>query len=148
MSEFGAVTQWTLNVKIERAIREGSIVWNVYSGNILIGYWPGNLFKKLISSATVVEYGGLVASQNKKEGERISKTDMGSGRFPQRGYTKAAFIGNIQLNGQNGLPLKMVSNDYATNRDCYDVELNYDDRYKNHLFFGGPGGDQPGCENY
>jgi hypothetical protein len=128
--------------------RDGvGLVWAVLFDNEMIGYWPAQLFRSLGNGATDLEIGGEVAFSSRPPGTRLSKTQMGSGSFPPKGYRHAAFIRGIQIWGDDGNEFDPDEESHETKPECYKVHYLTSDipRWGKHLYYGGPGGDSPDC---
>ncbi|KAL5853472.1 hypothetical protein ACOSQ3_008590 [Xanthoceras sorbifolium] len=121
--------------------------WWLKSGpnNIVIGYWPKNLFGYLSHSATMVQWGGEVYSQNVKKSPH-TWTQMGSGSFAEFLETSACFIKHVRIM-DNSLQLKYPQwvGTGADEENCYTAH-NYVQGYTVEpvFFFGGPG-QSPRC---
>ncbi|KAK0603534.1 hypothetical protein LWI29_005999 [Acer saccharum] len=111
------------------------------NNGVVVGYWPKELFAYLWRSASLVEWGGEVYSQNVKKHPPHTKTQMGSGSFPQtlKGY--AARIKNVRIMDTT---LKLKYPEWvdigSDEQDCYsalnDVPGN---NVEPVFYFGGPG---------
>ncbi|XP_072993505.1 protein neprosin-like isoform X4 [Typha latifolia] len=116
----------------------GSGNWWLKFNDALVGYWPSELFTRLSSYATSVNWGGEIVNTS-PNGVHTS-TDMGSGRFPAEGFRKASYIRNLQnVDSTNTLyPVQSIST-YADHPNCYDVKSYKDTDWGVSFFFGGPG---------
>ncbi|TXG46639.1 hypothetical protein EZV62_027861 [Acer yangbiense] len=108
---------------------------------VVVGYWPKELFAYLWRSASLVEWGGEVYSQNVKEHPPHTKTQMGSGSFPQtlKGY--AARIKNVRIMVTT---LKLKYPEWvdigSDEQDCYSALNDVPGNNVEPVFcFGGPG---------
>nr|XP_023898515.1 uncharacterized protein LOC112010406 [Quercus suber] len=107
-----------------------------------VGYWPSSLFTYLANSATELTWGGEI--YNSKIGGVHTKTQMGSGHFPNEGYGKASYFRNIQYVDSNGLFNDVEPEDLtpdATKPSCYNINLQSDisGGSGTNFYFGGPG---------
>ncbi|KAM3747438.1 hypothetical protein ACB098_05G034800 [Castanea mollissima] len=108
--------------------------WWLQVDDQLIGYWPQSIFTYLASSATTLDWGGEI--YNSKPGGSHTKTQMGSGHFPDEGYGKASYFRNIQYMDSTG-----------NFRDAEDMGLILYNYFGNgtHVYFGGPGYSEDKC---
>lgn len=60
-----------------------------------VGYWPTELFSRLIDYAEKVEWGGETINQNINN--QHTTTQMGSGFYPDVGFGKAAYMCNLEV---------------------------------------------------
>lgn len=111
--------------------------WLSYQGDAL-GYWPDTIFSTLKGGANSVSWGGEI--YNSGQGGHHTTTDMGSGRFPVEGYGKASIISNLQCGSDFGnLKDPQGLKTFALKPSCYDVQLQQNDDFGTHIYFGGPG---------
>ncbi|KAK3213046.1 hypothetical protein Dsin_017752 [Dipteronia sinensis] len=121
--------------------------WLKCGDNAVIGYWPKEMFEYLSHSATSVEWGGEVYSQNVKKGPPHTKTQMGSGSFALDLENSAAYIKQVRIIDDDSLQPKypdwVVTG--SDEENCYSafnyVQGNNDEPV---FFFGGPG-QNPRC---
>ncbi|XP_035542536.1 uncharacterized protein LOC109014471 isoform X2 [Juglans regia] len=105
-----------------------------------VGYWPKEIFTSLAKSADFISWGGQVYSPIKER-----SPEMGSGRFPEEGYGKSAYIKQIKVvnNEKNGFvdPTDSATKIYADKPFCYNAIHNVlkDDEWGHHVYFGGHG---------
>ncbi|KAF8085875.1 hypothetical protein N665_0643s0004 [Sinapis alba] len=116
--------------------------WWLFVQNVMIGYWPNSLFTKtgLGHGSGLVSYGGEVYSPvNEKS------PSMGSGHFPDEGFTKAAFVNGFEVVCNNdsmfskpSFPIKL----FESTPNCYKASLGGGPLigWSDALFYGGPGG--------
>merc|ERR1711915_466449 len=120
--------------------------WNLYVNNQLLGWWPASLFKNLRSAANRVDFGGEVCFRSGgSPGSQFTTTDMGSGHFPSEGFGRSAHIRDVQITDNNGQLIDIPGSVAAGRPHCYNVSIYLDVQNGKHIFFGGPGGDNPGC---
>ncbi|XP_077214006.1 protein neprosin-like [Tasmannia lanceolata] len=118
--------------------------WLLLGPNRRIGYWPKNLFhSEFADYAKTVQWGGEVFNAGTE-----AWPPMGSGRFPDEGYTKASYIGNIQLIDKDGKYRELHDEEvitYVESRNCYSVmgPLEVPPVGGYYILFGGPGGKCP-----
>eukprot|EP00253_Pinus_taeda_P003151 PITA_03151 len=117
--------------------------WSVYLNNNLLGWWPTSMFKSLANNAVTVGLGGQVLFYL---GTPSSKTEMGSGHFPDEGFGGSAHVSNIQISNDEGVVTDFYYNKVALRPKCYDVsDITHSNGLGQHFFFGGPGGDDADC---
>ena len=103
-----------------------------------MGYWPASRFVSLSESASQIQWGGLVLNQQ-KNGHHTS-TQMGSGHFPEEGFSRASYFTNLQIiDGSNILRSPKKSFIAAAKPNCYNVK-----NFINNFYYGGPGRN-PNC---
>lgn len=108
-----------------------------------VGYWPKELFGGRFEEAMQVKWIGSVL--HLMSGVNHTTTMMGSGRFPQEGFGKAAFFHTVEvMNVRGKYEGAMYQEFYQTNKGCYEVDPVVQDIY---FYFGGPGGRYAGCRN-
>ncbi|WP_411024538.1 neprosin family prolyl endopeptidase, partial [Salmonella sp. s57936] len=61
--------------------------WWLQVNDIVVGYWPTNLFSHLNTNSNLLEWGGEVV--NYKRNKQHTTTETGSGHFPSEGFGKA-----------------------------------------------------------
>ncbi len=115
--------------------------WIRYGGSTWVGYYPTKLFSTagLKKYSAVVEMGGEILDD--KIGGHTA-TDMGSGRFAEAGWKKAAFTKKIHYwNPSNSYVNVTGLSPQATNTSYYDILLYKatDANWKTYFYFGGPG---------
>eukprot|EP00253_Pinus_taeda_P030921 PITA_30921 len=134
--------QPVLDIKVSKA----NDSWNLYVNEQLLGWWPASLFKNLRSSSNRVDYGGEVCfSPGGSPGSQFTTTDMGSGHFPSEGFGRSAHIRDVQITDNNGQLIDIPGNATAGRPNCYNVSIEVDHQNGKHVYFGGPGGDNPSC---
>uniref|UniRef100_A0A7N0T148 Neprosin PEP catalytic domain-containing protein n=1 Tax=Kalanchoe fedtschenkoi TaxID=63787 RepID=A0A7N0T148_KALFE len=85
--------QSSIEMAIKKDQRTGD--WHLFIDNHLVGYWPGRLFTRLDGFSDRVSWGGEIV--NRRRGGHHTRTQMGSGYPAQKGYSKAAYIRDIQV---------------------------------------------------
>jgi len=98
-----------------------------------LGYWPASLFSSLFDSASEIHWGGEVI--NSQQGGEHTSTQMGSGHFPDEGYSRASFFKNFQIvDSSNILRVPKNSSTLVEKPNCYNV-INLGSLF----YYGGPG---------
>lgn len=112
-----------------------------------VGYYPGRLFmgnqsvfSTLGDHADRIAFWGEVATP----GSAPTKTDMGSGRFANEGWTRAAYMHNlrVQINRIGGMANYDGSSRLgATNDKLYSVDAHFNSgtNWGSYIYVGGPG---------
>lgn len=111
-------------------------------GDIYIGYWPKGLLPGLENGATTAAWGGEIYSPTTEAGPA-----MGSGHFPEEGFSKSAFVNQIQVAESSisrgfvdpvGSQLSIVLDKPI----CFGLinKFTEDGNWGHHIFFGGPSG--------
>ncbi|CAM0878670.1 unnamed protein product [Alopecurus aequalis] len=124
-------TQYVFDILIWKDPNGGN--WWLQVGGNYMGYWPSSIFTQLASSADSVMWGGEVYSPE-------ITTPMGSGHFPEEGFSKASYIRTMQvvdssnqLKSPNGVGL------IATQPDCYNVTKGASSgNWGTYIYYGGP----------
>lgn len=115
-----------------------------FGDGYVLGYWPSFLFSYLADSASIVEWGGEVV--NMEEDGQHTTTQMGSGQFPDAGFSKASYFRNIQVvDSSNNLKEPKGLNTFTEKSNCYDVEVSKNDDWGHYFYYGGPGRN-PNCQ--
>ncbi|CAL4990184.1 unnamed protein product [Urochloa decumbens] len=132
VSTYGG-SQYEINILIWKDQNSGN--WWLQVGGSDLGYWPSSIFTHLADSASAVSWGGEVDSPD-------SSTPMGSGHFPDEGFSKASYIRNIQVVGSSNnleslnAPLGLL----ATQPNYYNVKsTGANSNWGTYIFYGGPG---------
>lgn len=108
------------------------------SKNSVIGYWPRELFTGLADHAILAEWGGEIL--NSGSHGRHTKTQMGSGHFPDEGFRNSSYFRNIEIvDKNNSLQTVQGYKKLVTNPDWYNIKTGYTDEWKSHFYYGGPG---------
>ena len=119
-------------------VKGGGDWWLQVGNKYLMGYWPASLFVSLSESASQILWGGGVVNRQ-KNGQHTS-TQMGSGHFPEEGFSKASYFTNLQIvDGSNIHRFPKKSYISATKPNCYNVT-----NFINNFYYGGPGRN-PNC---
>ncbi|KAF8775600.1 hypothetical protein HU200_004376 [Digitaria exilis] len=117
-------------------------MWWLQVGIDVLGYWPSSIFSNLADSASDIHWGGEVASHNARQ----TSIQMGSGHFPQEGFSKASYIRNIQvIDSSNDLKLPNRLDLFAKRPNCYNVQGGASSSdWGTYIYYGGPG-KSPNC---
>ncbi|KAK8714600.1 hypothetical protein V6N13_041951 [Hibiscus sabdariffa] len=112
--------------------------WLEFGSGLLVGYWPTFLFSHLRSHANMVQFGGEIV--NTRSSGFHTSTQMGSGRFAQEGFGKAAYFRNLQtVDWDNNLvPLKNLRL-LSDHSNCYDIRQGRNNVWGTYFYYGGPG---------
>eukprot|EP00253_Pinus_taeda_P008170 PITA_08170 len=113
-----------------------------------MGYWPVSLFGDLNQGATYGAFGGEVCYTARAPGTRLTRTDMGSGHFPEAGLGHAAYIRHMVIHGADGNELFLHPETLAGSPECYQaefVDVDDDPEWRRGMLFGGPGGYNMHC---
>jgi hypothetical protein len=128
----------------ETPTRDG-IRSSLYVNNRLLGWWPGSLFKNLQSNANRVDFGGEVSFNPRPSRSRFSRTEMGSDHFPSEGFGRSAHTRDIKIINDHGVPLNINARNAKSRPQCYNVSPILQNSMGKHIFFEGPGGNNPNC---
>ncbi|KAK4564472.1 hypothetical protein RGQ29_006509 [Quercus rubra] len=133
-----AGSQYELNFLVWKDIKGRGDWWMQVGNKYLMGYWPASLFVSLSESASQIQWGGEVINQQ-KNGQHTS-TQMGSGHFPEEGFSRASYFKNLQIvDGSNILRFPKKSFIVTEKPNCYNVT-----NFVNYFYYGGPGRN-PNC---
>ncbi|KAL5837646.1 hypothetical protein ACOSQ3_014815 [Xanthoceras sorbifolium] len=112
--------------------------WMGFGDNMLVGYWPAELFTHLADHATMVEWGGEVV--NSRANGQHTSTQMGSGHFAEDGFGKASYFRNLEIvDSDNSLSSAQDISILAENTNCYNIKSSYNNEWGTHFYYGGPG---------
>ncbi|CAH2038346.1 unnamed protein product [Thlaspi arvense] len=106
-----------------------------------IGYWPVEIFTTLSDHASRIQYGGEVLLYGNTSGVSTI-TQMGSGKFPDKGFGKSASFCNIQIAQENRTLLPLQNFNFTlgyTLRDSYTIKKAHNQACGTHFYYGGPG---------
>ncbi|KAG0591644.1 hypothetical protein M758_1G229900 [Ceratodon purpureus] len=143
-------------VEIEVLYDPTQFVWWLFLNNDPVGYWPSSIYEggRLGGSAHQVQWGGEVFFLKDANTVAHSKTAMGSGAFPAAGYPVAAYQRNITFADATGnffypnpATLDGLDTKQVTDPLCYDISIQLGNfvNWGTYFFFGGSGGNNPGC---
>ncbi|XP_010544511.2 PREDICTED: uncharacterized protein LOC104817134 [Tarenaya hassleriana] len=141
ISEHGS-TQYSFNLLVWKDVPTGN--WWLQFDGIIVGYWPSSLFSTLAGRATQVQWGGEVLNQ-RRYGQSTA-TNMGSGRFPEEGFQRAALFRNVQIvDASRALVNPPTILTFAPRPNCYDIRVGTTNAtWGTYFYFGGPGRN-PSC---
>ncbi|KAL4198477.1 hypothetical protein AMTRI_Chr03g46090 [Amborella trichopoda] len=130
-------SQYDISILVWKDPKEGNW-WMQFGNDYVLGYWPSFLFSYLADSASMIEWGGEVVN-SEPDGEHTS-TEMGSGHFPDEGFSKASYFRNIQVvDGSNNLRGPKGIGTFTEQSNCYNVQNGYNGDWGNYFYYGGPG---------
>ncbi|CAI9103271.1 OLC1v1001725C1 [Oldenlandia corymbosa var. corymbosa] len=129
--------QYDISLLVWKDPKEGNW-WMQFGNDYVLGYWPASLFSYLVDSASMVEWGGEVV--NLESDGLHTTTQMGSGHFPDEGFSGASYFKNIQVvDDSNNLRAPDDLGVFTEQSNCYDVQLGKDGGWGNFFYYGGPG---------
>ena len=109
-----------------------------FGNDYVLGYWPAFLFSYLGDSASMIEWGGEVVN-SEPDGKHTS-TQMGSGHFPEEGFSKSSYFRNIQIvDSSNNLKAPKGIGTFTEQSNCYDVQTGSNGDWGHYFYYGGPG---------
>ena len=130
-------SQCELQIKVQ--LWQGN--WWVRINGTWIGYYPASLFHSdgLGKAATTVAWGGQVIDANQGS---ITRTDMGSGGWPEEGWRHAAFMRNLTYQvTPDGRMERYNPVAWESDPTCYGIDGFFDntDNWGSYFYYGGPG---------
>uniref|UniRef100_A0A803LQG5 Neprosin PEP catalytic domain-containing protein n=1 Tax=Chenopodium quinoa TaxID=63459 RepID=A0A803LQG5_CHEQI len=130
-------TYWGHQVFTNTTIQQDQVTknwWLIFETEPL-GYFPKELFSTLANGATRAGWGGEVYTPT-----TATSPAMGSGNFPEDGYSKACLISKMQVIGPQYFPNGTDLRQTITKADCYRALYggNVGGDFDNHMFVGGP----------
>ncbi|OEL18886.1 hypothetical protein BAE44_0020094 [Dichanthelium oligosanthes] len=130
-------SQYDISILIWKDPKEGNW-WMQFGKDYVLGYWPSFLFSYLADSASMIEWGGEVVN-SQPDGVHTS-TQMGSGHFPEEGFSKASYFKNIQVvDSTNNLKAPKGLGTFTEQSNCYDVQNGNNGDWGTYFYYGGPG---------
>ncbi|KAI3877452.1 hypothetical protein MKX03_026509 [Papaver bracteatum] len=136
-------SQYDISILVWKDPKEGHW-WMQFGNDYVLGYWPSFLFSYLADSASMIEWGGEVVNSN-PDGQHTS-TQMGSGHFPEEGFSKSSYFRNIQVvDGSNNLKSPKGIGTFTEQSNCYDVQNGNNGDWGSYFYYGGPG-KNPNCQ--
>jgi hypothetical protein len=114
-----------------------------------VGYYPGSLFmgnqsvfSTLGDHADHIGFWGEVADSDTVSGR--TTTDMGSGYWPEAGWTRSAYMHNLRYQSDRGGTMADYdgsSGRWASDPDMYDIETHFNSgsNWGSYVYVGGPG---------
>ncbi|KAM0937590.1 putative neprosin [Dioscorea sansibarensis] len=135
-------SQYDISLLVWKDPKEGHW-WLQFGEKYVLGYWPSFLFSYLADSASMIEWGGEVV--NSEAGGQHTTTQMGSGQFPEDGFSKASYFKDIQVVDEtnNLRPPKGMAT-FTEQSNCYDVQTGNSGDWGHYFYYGGPGRN-PNC---
>ncbi|QTE02310.1 neprosin family prolyl endopeptidase [Streptomyces cyanogenus] len=138
-SAYGGV-QYDLALKV--TLYNGN--WWVRVGDEWMGYYPAALFNStgLHDQAQVVDWGGEIVDDVTNHPEATS-TWMGSGHFPNEGWSRAASMHNLAYQSDSaGTMAGFRGNPSVTNTNAYQITTDFSGTttWGSFMYWGGPGG--------
>ncbi|XP_019100785.1 PREDICTED: uncharacterized protein LOC104789026 [Camelina sativa] len=127
--------QFEITILVWKDPRSGN--WWLRIGTDLVGYWPRELFTTLGDHAGKIDWGGEIIDS--ESFGRHTKTQMGSGRFPQEGFGNASYFRNIQVVDHTCSFQPTPELFTQADTPYYDVKNLPRDELGTHFFYGGPG---------
>ncbi|MFJ4520729.1 neprosin family prolyl endopeptidase [Streptomyces sp. NPDC088810] len=138
-SAYGGV-QYDLALKV--TLYNGN--WWVRVGDEWMGYYPAALFNStgLRDQAQVVDWGGEIVDDVANHPEATA-TWMGSGHFPNEGWSRAASMHNLACQSDGaGTMAGFRGTPSVTNTNAYQITADFSGTttWGSYLYWGGPGG--------
>ncbi|EFJ24376.1 hypothetical protein SELMODRAFT_415011 [Selaginella moellendorffii] len=134
--------QYDIRILVWKDPRTGNW-WMRLGDRTLVGYWPAEIFSHLTDYASMVEFGGEVVN-TQPDGSHTA-TQMGSGRFPSRGFAEASYFRNIGVvDSDNELQSHPVLQTLAEHPNCYGIVKAGSSDWGQYFYYGGPGSN-PTC---
>ncbi|KAL3699559.1 hypothetical protein R1sor_017581 [Riccia sorocarpa] len=131
-------TQYEIELVVFRDDWSGN--WWLVLNDEPVGYWPPHIFTgKMRDAAEYVEFGGEII--NSGEHGRHTRTNMGSGYYPEEGDRVAAYQRNIQtVKEDNQLRDARITLGRAEQPACYTARISTQFLdWGSHFFYGGNG---------
>ncbi|KVI00609.1 uncharacterized protein LOC112519423 [Cynara cardunculus var. scolymus] len=136
-------SQYDISILVWKDPEEGNW-WMQFGNGKVLGYWPATLFSYLTEKASLIEWGGEVVN-TALDGQHTT-TQMGSGQFPQQGFSKASYFRNIEIvDESNNLRTPKDINTFTEQPNCYDVRTGNNGDWGSYFYYGGPGRN-PNCQ--
>ncbi|RVW48783.1 hypothetical protein CK203_076102 [Vitis vinifera] len=130
-------SQYDISILVWKDPKEGNW-WMQFGNDYVLGYWPAFLFSYLGDSASMIEWGGEVVN-SEPDGQHTS-TQMGSGHFPEEGFSKSSYFRNIQIvDSSNNLKAPKGIGTFTEQSNCYDVQTGSNGDWGHYFYYGGPG---------
>lgn len=95
------------------------------------------MFTSLADHATAADWGGEIADEHGFN--RHTKTQMGSGHFPEEGFGKSSYIRDIMIVDDNSSFQTIQKLTLDVEGTYYDAKNLKTEEYGTQFFFGGPG---------
>ena len=108
------------------------------TNNELVGYWPAEIFTSLAYHVETIEWGGKIV--NSQSFCRHTKTQMGSGHFPDEGFENSGYFCNLEVvYDNNSIQSIQYLKGITTNPECYKIKDLLTREWDTHFFLGGLG---------
>jgi hypothetical protein len=137
-------TQYGLQLRWQRDDTNDN--WWLMKGTTWVGYYPGSLYDAagIKNEASIFAYKGEIINDDPAG---HTHTDMGSGAYPGGGFGTTAYIRTLRtISTSNSWQAASTATTFATDSNCYDVDLGYSaGLWANYIYFGGEGYG-PNCE--
>ena len=132
--------QYDITIKVQLSLGN----WWVRIGNEWMGYYPNGLYSPsgLRDQAASVDWGGEIVDDKEYHPEPTS-TWMGSGLFPNTGYSNAAYMRNLAYQSDTaGTMVPIQGFPAVTNPAAYQIATDFSGAttWGSNFFWGGPGG--------
>ena len=126
------------------------IKYQLYQGNWWfrcngrwVGYYPASLFSTsgLRNQADKVAFYGEIVDSN--DDSVSSHTDMGSGRWPDSGWTWSAYMSKLRYQSSKGGAMsRYKGTTWESTPSEYGIEAHFDNTgsWDSYCWVGGPGG--------
>lgn len=135
-------SQYDISILIWKDPEQGNW-WMQFGKGKVLGYWPASIFSYLSESASMIQWGGEVVN-SASDGQHTT-TQMGSGHFPEEGFSKSSYFRNVQIvDGSNSLRAPKDIDTFTEQANCYDVQTGKNDGWGSYIYYGGPGRN-PNC---
>ncbi|XP_024006396.1 uncharacterized protein LOC18010864 [Eutrema salsugineum] len=136
ISSFGG-TQYEITILVWKDSKMINWWLSLGSDNSIVGYWPAEIFTSLADHASTVDWGGEIVDSHKFG--RHTKTQMGSGHFPEEGFKKASYFRNLEFVDNNNSLQKIQQFRLVAEGIYYKIKNLHTDEWGTHFFYGGPG---------
>ncbi len=132
--------QYDITIKVQLSLGN----WWIRIGNEWMGYYPNGLYSPsgLRDQAASVDWGGEIVDDKEYHPEPTS-TWMGSGLFPNTGYSNAAYMRNLAYQSDTaGTMVPIQGFPAVTNPAAYQIATDFSGAttWGSNFFWGGPGG--------
>jgi hypothetical protein len=132
------------DIKIQWLLDEGN--WWLFVLDRWIGYYPGSLFgagtdasRSLQAEASQINFYGEIYDSH----SQLTKTDMGSGNWPEAGWQQSAYIRNMQYTDTGGIERRYDGSAGIVVSDANRYRMNTDfqssSSWESYMYLGGPG---------
>ncbi|XP_020884767.1 uncharacterized protein LOC9317944 [Arabidopsis lyrata subsp. lyrata] len=136
VSSFGG-SQFEITILVWKDSKSGNWWLSLGPDNVLVGYWPREIFSSLADHGTKLDWGGEIIDSHSFG--RHTKTQMGSGRFPEEGFGNASYVRNLEMVDDTNTLQPIEVKRYYSDGPYYSTKKLHTDEWGTHFFFGGPG---------